>query len=74
MVVDFTPTLHGYSEQEKLPYWCQKVLPLTYDESLSYYEVLAKVVTYINNLIEDVATLEDNLETLKEVVEDGDNG
>lgn len=74
MAVDFTPTLQGYSEQEKLPYWCQKVLPLTYDESLSYYEVLAKVVTYINNLIEDVATLEDNLETLKEVVEEGDNG
>lgn len=74
MAVDFTPTLKGYSEQKELPYWCQKVLPLVYDESLSYYEVLAKVVTYINNLIEDVATLEDNLETLKEVVEEGDNG
>lgn len=74
MAVDFTPTLKGYSEQKELPYWCQKVLPLVYDESLSYYEVLAKVVAYINNLIEDVATLEDNLETLKEVVEEGNNG
>lgn len=32
-------------------FWCQKVLPLVYDDSLSYYELLDKVVTYINNLI-----------------------
>lgn len=32
-------------------FWCQKVLPLVYDESLSYYEVLCKVVKYINELI-----------------------
>lgn len=74
MAVDFTPTLTGYSEQKKLPYWCQKVLPLVYDESLSYYEVLGKMVTYINNLIEDVATLETNLETLREIVEEENNG
>ena len=33
-------------------FWCQKVLPLVYDDSLSYYEVLCKVVNYINNLID----------------------
>lgn len=33
-------------------FWCQKVLPLVYDESLSYYEVLCKVVKYINELID----------------------
>ena len=32
-------------------FWCQKVLPLVYDDSLSYYELLCKVVNYINNLI-----------------------
>lgn len=74
MAVDFTPTLTGYSGQKELPYWCQKVLPLVYDESLSYYEVLGKMVTYINNLIEDVATLETNLETLREIVEEENNG
>ena len=30
-------------------FWCQKVLPLVYDDSLSYYELLCKVVDYINN-------------------------
>lgn len=41
-------------------FWCQKVLPLVYDESLSYYEVLCKVVKYINDLIDsDKAIIED---------------
>lgn len=40
-----------------LPYfkfWCYKVIPLVYDDSLSYYEVLCKVVEYINNIIADM--------------------
>lgn len=32
-------------------FWCQKVLPLVYDESLSYYEVLCKVRYKLNELI-----------------------
>ena len=34
-------------------FWCQKALPLVYDESLSYYEVLCKVVDYMNKMVED---------------------
>lgn len=33
-------------------FWCQKVLPLVYDNSLSYYEVLCKVVEFLNRVIE----------------------
>lgn len=33
-------------------FWCYKVLPLVYDDSLSYYEVLCKVTDYINKLID----------------------
>ena len=29
-------------------------LPLTYDDSLSYYELLNKVVTYLNNTIDPI--------------------
>lgn len=32
-------------------FWSQKVLPLVYDDSLSYYEVLCKVTSKINELI-----------------------
>lgn len=35
-----------------LSFWVQKVLPLVYDDSLSYYEVLEKCVLKLNELIE----------------------
>ena len=51
-------------------FWCQKVLPLVYDNSLSYYEVLCKVVKYINNLIDsDKAIIEDIEQLQKEMNE-----
>ena len=46
-------------------FWCQKVLPLVYDDSLSYYEVLCKIVTYINNLIESDKAIIDDIDALK---------
>ena len=45
--------------------WCQKVLPLVYDDSLSYYEVLCKVVKYINDLINADKVLSDEIEALE---------
>ena len=53
----------------KLPhffFWCQKVLPLVYDESLSYYEVLCKCVDYINKLIDTDNDIIENIDALKE--------
>ena len=35
-------------------FWSQKVLPLVYDDSLSYYEVLCKVVHKLNEVIDYV--------------------
>lgn len=58
-------------------FWCYKVLPLVYDNSLSYYEVLCKVVKYINDLIDQdkvFGTTLDSLQSaLKEVQEWIDN-
>ena len=51
-----------------LPYfkfWCQKVLPLVYDDSLSYYEVLCKVVKYINELIDSDKEIVEEIDKLK---------
>ena len=50
-------------------FWCYKVLPLVYDDSLSYYEVLCKVVNYINKLIEQDKIFGDELTKLKEDLE-----
>lgn len=42
-------TYHGMP----LRFWVQKVLPLVYDDSLSYYELLGKIVVKLNELIEN---------------------
>ena len=59
----------------QLKFWCQMVLPLVYDDSLSYYETLCKVTNYINKLIEsDKEIMEavnanaEDIEKLKEEV------
>lgn len=59
-------------------FWCQKVLPLVYDNSLSYYEVLCKVVDYINELINSDKTIVLNVDklttevnTIKNILSDG---
>ena len=68
----FTPTQGTFNQLSPFRYWCQKVLPLVYDDSLSYYEVLCKVVDYLNKTMEDVDTLHtdvDNLHTSYEQLE-----
>lgn len=37
---------------DKLKYWCNKILPLVYDDSLSYYEVLCKTSAKLNEVID----------------------
>lgn len=51
-------------------YWCYKVLPLVYDDSLSYYEVLCKVVDYINKMIEEDKSYVEDIEELKAEMEE----
>lgn len=43
-------------------FWCQKVLPAVYDDSLSYYELLCKVVAYLNDMSSQTETQFNNLE------------
>lgn len=50
-------------------FWCQKVLPLVYDDSLSYYEVLCKVVHYINELINNNNEIIEYVDELKAELE-----
>lgn len=38
---------------DKFDYWVQKVLPMVYDDSLSYYELLNKVVMKLNEVIDE---------------------
>ena len=54
----------------KLRFWCQKVLPLVYDDALSYYELLNKVVLHLNQHTEDINALIDFYDTFTEDVEE----
>ena len=66
---NFSPIMKGYSGQGAFRFWCQTVLPLVYDDSLSYYELLNKVVVYLNNTIADVANVESNITALHNAYE-----
>lgn len=49
-------------------YWCQRVLPAVFDESLSYYELLCKVIDYINKLIEQDKVFAADITQLKQEI------
>ena len=51
-----------YSEMGKFWFWAHKVLPLVYDDSLSYYEVLCKVVAKLNECIDKINELGNELD------------
>ena len=54
-------------------FWCQKVLPLVYDDSISYYEVLCKMSEYLNQVINNVNALPDIIDdAVKEYIESGE--
>lgn len=50
-------------------FWCQKVLPLVYEDALSYYELLCKVVAKLNEVIDQSNELSEAFQQLKEYVD-----
>ena len=57
------------NDKDFFRFWCYKVLPLVYDDSLSYYEILCKMVDYINNLIESDKLQNDEINKLKQEIQ-----
>ena len=50
-------------------FWCQKVLPLVYDDSLSYYEVLCKMKEKLNEIIAETNNWESMFDELEKVIQ-----
>lgn len=48
--------------------FCAKVLPLVYDDSLSYYETLCKLINTLNGVIEELNTID--TESILELVDE----
>ena len=54
---------------DRVKFWCYKVLPLVYDDSLSYYELLCKVVSKLNELIEKYASFDDVVAEIQSAID-----
>ena len=52
--------------------WCQKVLPLTYDDSLSYYEMICKLINKCNEIIKKLEGYDEVIAELQEAIKDID--
>lgn len=64
--------MNNFTEVKPLCYWVQHVLPLVYDDSLSYMQLLAKVTNRLNELIENNNKLPDYImELIKEYISSG---
>lgn len=54
---------------KRFKFWCQIVLPLVYDDSLSYYETLCKITDYLNKVIDNQNDISEYLKQLDTDVE-----
>lgn len=48
----------NYFGEQRFRVWCQKVLPTVYDDSLSYYELLCKVLRVLQEFSTELSTFE----------------
>lgn len=63
----------NFTEVKPLFYWVQHILPLVYDDSLSYMELLGRVTKRLNELIENNNNLPDYImELIKEYISSGE--
>lgn len=60
--------MSDFNKMSPFRFWCQKILPLVYDDSLSYYELLCKVVSSLNASIENINNLIGAYESLEKYV------
>lgn len=63
----------NFTEVKPLHYWVQHILPLVYDDSLSYMELLGKVTKTLNELVENNSLLPDYImKLIKEYISSGE--
>lgn len=63
----------NFTEVKPLRYWIQHILPLVYDDSLSYIELLGKVINTLNEVVKNNNMLPDYImELIKEYISSGE--
>lgn len=54
----------NFTTIDKFKFYCQKILPLVYDDSLSYYETLCKLTCVLNDVIENINNIPEYIQSL----------
>ena len=63
----------NFTEVKPLRYWVQHILPLVYDDSLSYMELLGKIISTLNEVVKNNNLLPDYImELIKEYISSGE--
>ena len=63
----------NFTEVKPLRYWVQHILPLVYDDSLSYMELLGKVIITLNEVVKNNNLLPDYImKLIKEYISSGE--
>lgn len=63
----------NFTEVKPLVYWVQHILPLVYDDSLSYMELLDKVIKVLNEVVKNNNLLPDYImQLIKEYISSGE--
>lgn len=70
MSINNSPILNTNCGLSEFRFWCQKVLPLVYDDSLSYYETLCKIANKLNEAITSANTSQENIVLLKQAYDE----
>ena len=62
--VDVTPTLETYKSLTPIKWFCNKVLPCVYDDTLSDYELICKCIKYLNDMVSNNEGVQENVQKL----------
>lgn len=63
----------NFTEVKPLQYWVQHILPLVYDDSLSYMELLGKVINTLNEIVKNNNAMPEYImELIKDYISSGE--
>ena len=58
------PSMGSYRDLTPIKKWCTAVLPCVYDDTLSSYELMCKVIEYVNTMVSNGEVVQDNVQKL----------
>jgi uncharacterized coiled-coil DUF342 family protein len=70
MAINPNTDIHSYTPIRRICDYVTKALPTVFDDSLSYYEELSKILRLINQILDRIEIIEEDLTTLKNALDE----